>query len=414
MHSKLFEAQRTTQRAPALFGIMMLTVVVLPRLHELVPLFVHLRLGLTANALCLAIIYFSKCKIAVPWFRLPQVNIYLFYTFWMFLSSFFGVWPSASLNGMYGFGLGVLFFAFMLKTVDSIDSLIKIVFILILSMMALDIVIVSRAAMGRADPGGYTLDANEVALLITVTIPFCYYFFRSTKRISRIASFIAMLLGVAAIFATASRGGFITLCAVLCYGFFLEKGPVIKKIVLIASVLFLVFFLMPETMRDRFSRLGDPEQDYNLTSKHGRSMVWDRAVSMIKERPMLGVGLGNFIFSESEINNQSRGVVAHNFVLQVATELGVPGALGLLSIFFVSWRNLRFIRHKYALDVRSMRGALLASVECGWVAFFIGGQFLSVAFSSQIIFLAGCSALLWKFYLRNDFDIKDDMKGCEG
>lgn len=394
------------RRTCSLAGITLLAVMALPRLHEMVPYLVYADPGKLVILLCLFCILTSKGAVRVPWQRLPQVRLYIFFVSWLFASAMMGVWPSASIGGGLSFLKSLLFFLLFMKSVDSMNDLYKVVRVLLLGMLVFSVSIIARASMGRADAGGYTLDPNEGALLIAVLMPFLYYFFKAERGFFRMAFLCGMILGAGAVLCTGSRGGVIALCVVLSYAYLVDKGMFLKKIVLIGITISAVFLFMPDGIRERFDRLGDSEQDYNLTHKHGRMMVWERSMSLIRENPVFGVGMHNFIFVESDVNNESRGVVTHNFILQVATELGIPGALILLSIFVVSWRQTRRVRAQVRRTANNVRAyALLSGLECAWLAFFIGGQFLSVAFSSQIIFMASCSALVWKCHLRGDFRV---------
>lgn len=97
------------------------------------------------------------------------------------------------------------------------------------------------------------------------------------------------------------------------------------------------------------------------------------------------------------------GVVTHNFVLQVASETGIPGALLLLSIIWISFRQVRLIRKRLIYN-GSKEFAIVAGLEAAWISFFVGGQFLSVAFTMQIIFLTACSSIFWNSYIQGGFD----------
>ncbi|GEM_PF-1388756 len=397
--------------SPILLGIMLLTVINLPKLHELVGFFVYLELGKVAILLTLFLILTAKAKNPVPWLRLPQVKLLLAYVLWIFVTAVSGVWPGSSISGGLNYLKTVLFFVLLLKSVYTVRDLYKLGWVLALSMIVFDFCIVIRAKMGRADAGGYSLDPNESALLISVTMPFLYYYFRANTGWRRLVMLLGMMTGTAAVLYSGSRGGVLSLCAVLVYAYFTDKGPLLKKILLVSVTIFLVFISMPQGLHERFSRLGDDTQDYNLSFKHGRKMVWERAVSLVEDRPLLGVGMNNFSFVESRVNNQSRGVVAHNFLLQTATELGLPGTAILVALFAVSWLQLRRLRGRLPREKLTHEAAVVASLECAWVAFFLGGQFLSVAFSSQIVFLAACTAVIWKCNLRGDFNHFPEMNG---
>lgn len=396
----------------ALLGIMVLTLMTLPRLHELVPYAVHFEVGKLAILLCVVTVLTAKPPVRVPWNRLPQVRLYILFTVWLFLSAALGVWPGSSLMAGVTFLKNLLFVFLFLKSVDTMEDCHRVIRVLLFGMLVFSSFIVLRASLGRADTGGYTLDANESALLISVTMPFYYGYFKKSRGLLRVVFLGGMVLGTAGVLFSGSRGGVLSLCCVMAYAYFTDRGMLLKKVALIVLTVMAVLVFMPDGIRERFDKMGDPEQDYNMTSRYGRMMIWERAFSVIAENPVVGVGLGNFIFIESEVNNDSRGKVAHNFLLQLATEMGIPGALLMLLLFYVSWRQVRRLRKSlYGRPDMASAHVVLAGLEAGWVAFFIGGQFLSVGFSAQILFLASCSALSRKCLLRGDFMLPRTASG---
>jgi O-antigen ligase len=89
--------------------------------------------------------------------------------------------------------------------------------------------------------------------------------------------------------------------------------------------------------------------------------LWRKTLRMIGDRPIQGVGLGNFrpVF-ESQYNpelnpDQRRGVHAHNLWLHRTAELGIPGGLCLAAIWGVllglAWRAARLRQTAVAAGV---------------------------------------------------------------
>jgi O-antigen ligase len=78
-----------------------------------------------------------------------------------------------------------------------------------------------------------------------------------------------------------------------------------------------------------------------------RLNLYHKAIDMIRERPIAGHGIGSFYltsvrFSRSGNPNAEVPDFAHNFLLQMATELGVPvAALFLALILFALWQGYR-------------------------------------------------------------------------
>jgi putative inorganic carbon (HCO3(-)) transporter len=78
-----------------------------------------------------------------------------------------------------------------------------------------------------------------------------------------------------------------------------------------------------------------------------RVEIWSRAIYMIQDFPLTGIGMGSFLDVADQFYPflmYSRGAVnhAHNLFLQVAVDLGVVGLIAwlsvLMAVFIVSWR----------------------------------------------------------------------------
>ncbi|UCG34010.1 MAG: O-antigen ligase family protein, partial [Phycisphaerales bacterium] len=67
----------------------------------------------------------------------------------------------------------------------------------------------------------------------------------------------------------------------------------------------------------------------------GRDVTWGKAVTLLKDRPYLGVGYESFGLAAREISPdvQEPPITAHNFFLQILTCTGPLGLLALLLLF---------------------------------------------------------------------------------
>ena len=107
-----------------------------------------------------------------------------------------------------------------------------------------------------------------------------------------------------------------------------------------------------------------------------RMEIWQRAICMIRDFPHTGVGMGTFdiavkmMYPFSIIPADARVTHAHNELLQVAVDLGIPGLVGyvaLLTTFAVTvWRAY------HALSDRWLR-ALIMGLACGMLAHQVFG-----------------------------------------
>ena len=135
--------------------------------------------------------------------------------------------------------------------------------------------------------------------------------------------YAGVALTIVAIIITRSRGGFLTLIAVL---FLLVMKSRHKfeglSVGAALAILFLVF--LPSDIRERLATLKNPQEE---GSASGRLHAWGVALNMAEKNPLLGVGFQSFIYhfrdydetpiEEWEFGKSVKSVrVAHNSYLQ--------------------------------------------------------------------------------------------------
>lgn len=116
--------------------------------------------------------------------------------------------------------------------------------------------------------------------------------------------------------------------------------------------------------------------DTGTRTVQGRMEIWQRAVYMIQDFPYTGIGIGTFdkvanvLYPFFLVGPDARVTHAHNELLQVGVDLGIPGLVAyaaLLSAFAVTaWRAY------HALDDRWLR-ALIVGLACGMLAHQVFG-----------------------------------------
>ena len=74
--------------------------------------------------------------------------------------------------------------------------------------------------------------------------------------------------------------------------------------------------------------------DFGETSNAQRIEIWKKTLSSIKERPLLGVGIGNYpVVLGQDIRLAKAGSSAHNLYLNIAAEMGI--AAGMIFVWFL-------------------------------------------------------------------------------
>lgn len=136
----------------------------------------------------------------------------------------------------------------------------------------------------------------------------------------------SLILGTIALVLTLSRVAIVVWLLVLVFRWNLFKGKVLYAFFLVPLVL--LFFFSPLSYRFSQSSLGD--ESVTL-----REELASSAIAMIREHPILGVGLHNFLVVLPQFS-KAHGVIfsfqpVHNIFLLIAAEIGIPCFLLFLS-----------------------------------------------------------------------------------
>jgi putative inorganic carbon (HCO3(-)) transporter len=207
-------------------------------------------------------------------------------------------------------------------------------------------------------------------------------------RAARPALAMAWLLMVAILFLAQSRGGYV--------------ATAIAAAVLLTlwrPWMSLTFLVMAEAAALAWSRVGwQGLADWlfstgAITSWQGRVQLWSRALAMIRDFPLTGIGMGTINqvtsalyplpWDDADIVGHS-----HNLFLQVGVDLGLPGLIAYLALWltatFLTWRAYRALRHQG----RPALSALAAGLGASLAALGIHGLFDAATWGSKPAFLA--------------------------
>lgn len=179
--------------------------------------------------------------------------------------------------------------------------------------------------------------------------------------------FVLLLVFIGFIFLVSNKASFLVLALVLAIKIWSWKGNRMQKsigISLITLLMALFTFFNPRMNESVRNIVGgklilDKEARYGFAT---RLLSWDAAISLIRERPILGYGHTD---TQEALNNkyESKGYVfplkgqynAHNLWLQSWLENGIPAIIVLLGIFWILF--------KCAL-VKKCSEPLLLSIAC--------------------------------------------------
>jgi probable O-glycosylation ligase (exosortase A-associated) len=172
-----------------------------------------------------------------------------------------------------------------------------------------------------------TGNPNDLALTLNLVLPLTVALLFMTKRTLWRAVLIAIImLDVAVIVLTFSRGGFLTLAlsaAIVLWRITKRVGP--KYVFAAVGLLLVLAPLVPSSYYARLATITDVEAD-TTNSAEARQQDIVVAIAYIARHPVIGSGIGTNDLAMNAARGASWAAV-HNAYLQVGMELGLPGLI---------------------------------------------------------------------------------------
>lgn len=221
------------------------------------------------------------------------------------------------------------------------------------------------------------------AYLVLVLFPVLMLAFTQRRHLSGLIYSCLSLLLILNIIFTGSRNallGLILGCLMLAV---IYNWRVIMAFILLAPVA----LFLPQ-VSTRLHDLG------NVSQNMSRIRLWQTALKMIQDHPLLGVGNGNFVsyydpyiakYPELAWEDWKRYPV-HNSYLKVQSELGVAGSLSLAGILISAWLTVSKAAHLVSDPfIKSLLTGFLASIP----AFYL------MNFSDNLLFVPKVTTYFW-------------------
>lgn len=249
-------------------------------------------------------------------------------------------------------------------------------------------------------------DANMLAALVVLVLPFLVVFLFFGSRLEKVASllFTPFILNMFAM--TRSRGGFMGLLAaagVFAWG--ARRDVSIKKLVLgFLVAVVVVLGIMDNGYVTRVTQLLGGEEKIGDQSA-GRTEIWKYGLHMIKDYP-LGCGGGGFsrlstsYLPEHLIEKRVGRRASHNTYVLVVTEQGVMGLILYLVFILLLLKEARRARstlHGITVMDKGLRNHMLAhsyALETGLVGFFTASIFIDRLYFECIYLVAALVPVL--------------------
>lgn len=261
-------------------------------------------------------------------------------------------------------------------------------------------------------PGSYLFDENDAALAINMAIPYALYMylFPGFSKKNRFFILFSLCTMVLAVGITASRGAVVGLGAIFFTFLLLSEKPIRNAMIFVAMLVVatpIVVSNLPPGYLDDMENMSNPEDK----TRDERIWSWSIGWVMFVENPILGVGAGNYEWTNhlyahlSPLYTPKRkilgGRAAHSLYFTLLPELGFVGTaiycaivLGLMQRYrkFRSFFNSQQTKSEDLLRFMLLYKAVTASA----VAFLITGAFITVLYYPPFWHLVGLSVALYR------------------
>ena len=401
----------------AFAALIAFTTILLVSPQELFPAIKSLRIALLAGAVAIAAHLASRMfgqSRALPVRR--EMVIALVLVIWAAVTIPLSIWPGGSWSQLSDHLIKAVIFFWLIGTlVTTRQRLERFLWVLALCSIPLAATAIAnywsgvfithstssvQRIAGYVGGAGLAGNPNDLALMLNLLLPLTGALFVITRHpVLRLLALAALALSVAAVIATFSRAGFITLAVIGVAAF----GAIVRRGALVAAVLVVflalgAFVLIPEQYFSRLATITNIEAD-TTGSAQGRWDDYFVSMEYIRTHPFTGAGLGQDLLALNETRGRATWRSVHNAYLQAAVDLGLPGMALLLALLIASFANARRVRRQAARRGGMMDLEVIASgVTVSLLAFSVAAFFHPIAYQFYFFCLAGLAVALVNAY----------------
>jgi O-antigen ligase len=329
-----------------------------------------------------------------PGIGFPPEGLYLILLFCQMgvASVFSPVWRGGAVENTIEFGKIVLMVLVMTFAVTTLPRLRKLLFVQVSSVAAVTFVSIFREHVdkfGRLQGvlNGPYQNSNDLALTITLALPFCLVFLLRTRSFwRRLAWALTTAMMAFALVRTGSRGGLIAMLVVgaVCLWEFGVKGRRFFLIFFAMLVGVGILVLGGKVVRERFEVMFNPNANFRgaeaaYASAQGREEVLWKSLVVTAQHPLFGVGPGDFQVLSGSWHS------SHDVYTQLSSEAGLPALILFLLIFQRAFSAVRKVRRDKIGTPELLMFA--AATRADLFAFAIASFFSPVAYQFFSYFL---------------------------
>ncbi len=305
------------------------------------------------------------------------------------ISVFLSDFPSLSYEVFYKeaiFYTTAVSLSFYYKSLDK-DEIIKLLHFFVFGAVFVSLIGIYRFYSGDVDraqsfSGSYTAYSSYLMVVFSFSLFFYKDYSKKSNQIIWAIVYVTLLLGI---FTSLGRANLFIAILIFLISIILKQ---IKPLQLVVLLLFIVgifalnYFFPSERIEQRAT---------NITQLSDRDIIWEGAIKIISERPIIGYGPRTFseVFPLKE-KFQDKGIGGwHNDFLQIYFESGIIGLISFLILIFVIIKELfKQIKNKnLSNEFRSISTSILFVLISLLLSAFFSGFITSVYISVVFVFL---------------------------
>ncbi len=357
----------------------------LARIQQVIPGLSSIRPGLiTTLALILCLLGSKQVRLV---FSFPQIK--RTFLFIVLLFTYIPFAEGARVAFLATVGM-LLYLPFIFSCVLIINSKDKLLYICKVYVFILLFVCCYALLHGGSGPGGSINDENDLCLFIVCLLPLTLFVFvQEQKKLFRLFWLLVVLISLATIVTTFSRGGFIGMIVMGGVYWWFNK----RKILILFCAIILgcgMLYFGGDIYQKEMSTVTDTSDN----TANERLLTWKAAMKMFLDHPF-GVGGNNFPrhfpeYQTEELARNMWGRAAHSLWFTLIPETGVIGIVLYLSIIFQNFKDIFFIRQFHWAEHQEEKkffDAISLSLLAALFGFYAAGTFISVLYYPMFWYL---------------------------
>lgn len=389
-------------------ALLAFTFVMLLAPQQAFPILAPFRIALLVVFVSVLTYMYARLVRGQPFLEMkPGIKPALMIAAWSVMTVPLSYWPGGTVAFLFGeFFKTLIVFLLVAHIIDTVDKLRTLLLGLVLMGLPLAITVLIDFAAGSFDQAGgrvlltynapLTSNPNDLALMLNILLPFAISLFLGSrgKPLLRIALGAAICIFVITVVLTFSRAGFLALAVIfMIYMWRLRSRPERLWIPFALMLMLIALPFVPDSYFDRLSTITNIEADESQSAqdRYSDMMV---AIKLLVQNPLIGAGAGMNLYAMNEARGEA-SLEIHNVYLQYGVDLGMPGLLLFLAVYYTCIRTTgAVIRKARYMPAPNTLFYLAEGIRVSLWGFAVEAMFHPVAYNFYFYYIAGLAIAL--------------------